>query len=50
MKAYEKYFGRTYKFLPAIGDHPIPDAAHVLLQLLLIGVIVTAIAAIIESV
>ncbi len=28
---YQQYFSRTYTFLPPIGDHPIPDAAHVVL-------------------
>lgn len=27
-KHYEENFGRTYKFLPPIKDHPIPDAEH----------------------
>ncbi len=49
MKAYEKYFGRTYKFLPPIGDHPIPNAAHVGLQLLLIAVIVSAVGAFVAA-
>ena len=29
---YEKLFGRTWKFLPPIGNHPIPDAQHLVLQ------------------
>ncbi len=41
MRHYARWFGETYKFLPPIGDHPIPDAAHVLLQIW----IVTALAA-----
>ena len=37
---YQQYFSRTYKFLPAIGDHPIPDGEHVVLGvicLLMVG-------------
>lgn len=34
-EAYLRFFGRTYKFLPPIADHPVPDANHVVLQLLL---------------
>ena len=41
MKFYETWFGRTYKFLPAIGSNPIPDALHVIMQLLILAVIIT---------
>ena len=37
---YEQYFSRTYKFLPPIGEHPIPDSEHVVLGficLLMVG-------------
>ncbi|KLT16574.1 hypothetical protein AA980_17490 [Neobacillus vireti] len=34
---YEKYFHNTYKFLPAIKNHIIPDAEHVG-----VGVLLTA--------
>ncbi|MCI0355592.1 MAG: hypothetical protein L0099_11225 [Acidobacteria bacterium] len=37
MQHYTRWFGETYKFLPPIGDHPIPDAAHVVLQLLIVA-------------
>jgi hypothetical protein len=33
---YARVFSRTYKFLPAIRDNPIPDAAHTVLTLLII--------------
>jgi len=36
------YFARTYKFLPQIDQRPTPDADHVVLQLLLLVVLVTA--------
>ncbi|HEX4071140.1 MAG TPA: hypothetical protein VHX68_08220 [Planctomycetaceae bacterium] len=39
------YFARTYKFLPAIDSRPTPDAAHVVLQLTLVLVLVTGVAA-----
>ncbi|PLS03782.1 hypothetical protein CVD27_13410 [Neobacillus cucumis] len=32
---YEKYFKRTFKFLPKIKDHIIPDAEHVGVGILL---------------
>jgi hypothetical protein len=34
MQQYERLFSRTYKFLPAIDNHPIPDAQHVTLAVL----------------
>src|SRR5215213_10194428 len=36
------YFARTYKFLPAIGQRPTPDADHIVLQLLITVVLVTS--------
>ena len=39
------YFARTYKFLPAIDGRPTPDAAHVVLQLTLVLVLVTGVMA-----
>jgi hypothetical protein len=44
-EAHERQFGRTYRFLPAIGDHPVPDAMHVVLHALLAGVVATTAAA-----
>jgi hypothetical protein len=35
------YFARTYKFLPQIDSRPTPDAAHVVLQILLLAVLIT---------
>lgn len=35
------YFARTYKFLPQIDSRPTPDAAHVVLQILLAAVLIT---------
>ena len=37
------YFARTYKFLPQIDQRPTPDAAHILLQLLLLLVLIMAV-------
>jgi hypothetical protein len=34
---YKKYFFRTYKFLPPIKDHIIPDAEHVGVGILLVA-------------
>jgi hypothetical protein len=39
------YFARTYKFLPQIDHRPTPDAAHVLLQILLLLVIIAGVRA-----
>jgi hypothetical protein len=33
---YLKYFSRTYKFLPRIKDHIVPDAEHVGVGILLV--------------
>lgn len=37
---YQKYFSRTYKFLPPIKNHIIPDAEHVGVGLLLLIIII----------
>jgi hypothetical protein len=37
------YFARTYKFLPVIDDRPTPDVAHVVLQISLLVVLITAV-------
>ena len=34
---YEKHWARTWRFLPPIGDHPVPNAAHVGLQVLIVA-------------
>jgi hypothetical protein len=39
------YFARTYKFLPQIGQRPTPDAAHIVLQILLLLVIIAGVRA-----
>jgi hypothetical protein len=44
------YFARTFKFLPAIGDRPTPDANHFVLQLLIIAVLATSALAIWQQV
>ncbi len=36
------YFAKTYKFLPQIGERPTPDADHVVLQILLVAVLISA--------
>jgi hypothetical protein len=35
------YFARTFKFLPIIDHRPTPDAAHIVLQITLVLVLVT---------
>lgn len=37
---YEKYFSRTYKFLPKIKDHIVPDAEHIGIGVLLVATFV----------
>ncbi len=39
------YFARTYKFLPQIDSRPTPDAAHGVLQILLLAVLITGVVA-----
>jgi hypothetical protein len=42
---YKHLFSRTYKFLPPIDNHPIPDAQHVTLATLsLITLIIVTVA------
>lgn len=36
---YEKSFARTLKVLPAIGDHSVPDAEHLVVGLLIASMI-----------
>lgn len=36
---YNQYFSRTYKFLPPIEDHPIPDGEHVVLGLICLAMV-----------
>lgn len=43
------YFAKTYKFLPQIDQRPTPDADHVVLQILLLAVLVSAAIAIWQS-
>jgi steroid 5-alpha reductase family enzyme len=38
-KDYERYFKRTFKFLPKISEHIIPDAEHVGVGILLVTII-----------
>lgn len=45
LEAYTRLFSHTYKFLPARGGNPIPNAHYVTLQVLtLINVIIASIA------
>ena len=37
-RVYQRYFSRTYRFLPPRGNRIVPDANHVVLQ---IGIVVT---------
>ena len=40
MEEYKTHFSRTFKFLPARGTNPIPDAEHVVIGLICIGMVV----------
>lgn len=42
MEEYKTHFSRTFKFLPARGENPIPDAEHVVIGLICIGMVVCA--------
>lgn len=45
LETYARLFGRTYKFLPARGSNPIPNAQYVTLQVLtLINLIIAVVA------
>jgi len=46
---YRHRFSRTYKFLPAIADHPIPDAEHVVIGGLTIIMFTCAILAVLTA-
>ena len=35
-RAYARWFAHNLRVLPAIGDHPVPDASHTVLHLLLV--------------
>lgn len=37
LRYYERHWAGTWRFLPAIGDHPVPNAAHVILQALIVA-------------
>jgi hypothetical protein len=41
---HAKLFGSTTTFLPAIGDHPIPNAQHVVVGVLMLAMVVTSVA------
>lgn len=45
MEVYSRWFKDTYKFLPPIGGHPIPDAEHTVLISLIFAVVITGILA-----
>ena len=36
LETYNRYFGKTYKFLPARGDNPVPNAHYVTMQVLVL--------------
>ena len=46
MRFYQRWFGNTYKFLPAIDGHPVPDAEHTVILALLVSVVTLSIIAI----
>lgn len=37
MRFYQNHWARTWRFLPPIGDHPVPNTAHVGLQALILA-------------
>lgn len=46
MRFYQHWFANTYKFLPPIDGHPIPDAEHSVLLALLMLVLTCSVAVI----
>jgi hypothetical protein len=44
-KEHARMFGGTTTFLPAIGDHPIPNAQHVVVGALMLAMVVTSVVA-----
>ena len=48
METYNHWFKNTWKILPAIGSHPVPDAEHTVLLALILCVIFTGLAAIVN--
>lgn len=46
MHFYEHWFSHTYKFLPAIDGHPVPDAEHTVLLFLLLAVLTSSVTAV----
>jgi hypothetical protein len=42
---HARMFGGTTTFLPAIGDHPIPNAQHVVVGALMLAMVATSVAA-----
>jgi hypothetical protein len=44
-REHARMFGGTTTFLPAIGDHPIPNAQHVVVGVLMAAMVVTSIPA-----
>jgi hypothetical protein len=49
MRFYEHWFGNTYKFLPPIDGHPVPDAEHTVIAALLVTVLTFSAIAICKS-
>lgn len=45
MRFYEHWFGNTYKFLPPIDGHPVPDAEHTVILVLLVVVLTSSVVA-----
>ena len=50
MRIYAKHWARTWKFFPPIGDHPIPNAAHVVLQLLIVASLTATTVALVRTI
>jgi hypothetical protein len=49
MRFYEHWFGNTYKFLPSIDGHPVPDAEHTVIAALLVTVLTFSVIAFYKS-
>jgi hypothetical protein len=49
MRFYDRHWARTWKFLPPIGNHPIPNTAHVGLQVLILASLATTATALVRA-
>ena len=49
MRMQRRVFGRSIPWLPACGNHPAPDAMHIVIQVLLVAMLMTTVAYALKS-